>query len=174
MPILSQPIPWITRIISSIPNLSLNTLQVNLSVKSCRREVHVGSSSTIHNQRVTVTFTTWLSPLTLAWLVATMDNICTRFGVDSLANFLLQHGLTHSHRHKWSSYLHIKLPPAWSNNPSNSQCTKLLHIIYYMAKMWYNIYQKIYYLPCSSHTHNRFTAVLEYVRDHPGEQVPER
>jgi len=25
-----------------------------------------------------------------------------------------------------------------------------------------------------THTHNRFTAVLEYVRDHPGEQVPER
>jgi len=24
------------------------------------------------------------------------------------------------------------------------------------------------------HTHNHFTAVLEYVRDHPGEQVPER
>ena len=24
------------------------------------------------------------------------------------------------------------------------------------------------------HTHNRFTAFLEYVRDHPGEQVPER
>jgi len=23
-------------------------------------------------------------------------------------------------------------------------------------------------------THNRFTALLEYVRDHPGEQVPER
>jgi len=25
-----------------------------------------------------------------------------------------------------------------------------------------------------THTHNRFTARLEYVRDHPGEQVPER
>jgi len=25
-----------------------------------------------------------------------------------------------------------------------------------------------------SHTHNRFTALLENVRDHPGEQVPER
>ena len=25
-----------------------------------------------------------------------------------------------------------------------------------------------------AHTHNRFTAVLEFVRDHPGEQVPER
>jgi len=24
------------------------------------------------------------------------------------------------------------------------------------------------------HTHNRFTALLEYVWDHPGEQVPER
>jgi len=32
---------------------------------------------------------------------------------------------------------------------------------------------------CSSslwhtHTHNRFTALLEYVQDHPGKQVPER
>jgi len=26
----------------------------------------------------------------------------------------------------------------------------------------------------TQHTHNRFTALLEYVRDHPGEQVPER
>ena len=25
-----------------------------------------------------------------------------------------------------------------------------------------------------THTHNRFTALLEYVRDHPGEQLPER
>ena len=25
-----------------------------------------------------------------------------------------------------------------------------------------------------THTRNRFTALLEYVRDHPGEQVPER
>jgi len=25
-----------------------------------------------------------------------------------------------------------------------------------------------------THTHNRFTALLEYVWDHPGEQVPER
>ena len=25
-----------------------------------------------------------------------------------------------------------------------------------------------------THTHNRFTALLEYVRDHPGEQVSER
>jgi len=25
-----------------------------------------------------------------------------------------------------------------------------------------------------THTHNRFTALLKYVRDHPGEQVPER
>ena len=24
------------------------------------------------------------------------------------------------------------------------------------------------------HTHNRFTALLEFVRDYPGEQVPER
>ena len=25
-----------------------------------------------------------------------------------------------------------------------------------------------------THTHNRFTALLEFVRDYPGEQVPER
>jgi len=30
--------------------------------------------------------------------------------------------------------------------------------------------------PCitHTHTHNCFTALLEYVRDNPGEQVPER
>jgi len=27
---------------------------------------------------------------------------------------------------------------------------------------------------CTQHTHNRFTALLEFVRDYPGEQVPER
>ena len=26
----------------------------------------------------------------------------------------------------------------------------------------------------ATHTHNRFTALPEYVQDHPGEQVPER
>jgi len=31
------------------------------------------------------------------------------------------------------------------------------------------------YWPIHTHTtHNHFTALLEYVRDHPGEQVPER
>ena len=30
------------------------------------------------------------------------------------------------------------------------------------------------YIHTHTHTHNRFTALLEYVRDHPGEQVPER
>ena len=29
----------------------------------------------------------------------------------------------------------------------------------------------VYY---TTHTHNRFTAGLEYVRVHPGQQVPER
>ena len=38
---------------------------------------------------------------------------------------------------------------------------------------------EMYYVVCRvththTHTHNRFTAFLEYVRDHPGEQVPER
>ena len=28
--------------------------------------------------------------------------------------------------------------------------------------------------PYTQHTHNRFTAGLEYVRVHPGQQVPER
>ena len=30
------------------------------------------------------------------------------------------------------------------------------------------------YAVYNTHTHNRFTALLELVRDHPGEQVPER
>jgi len=35
-----------------------------------------------------------------------------------------------------------------------------------------NSYPK--FLLWNEHTHNRFTALLEFVRDHPGEQVPER
>ena len=40
-------------------------------------------------------------------------------------------------------------------------------------------YNSLAFLLCSFlvhiiSTHNRFTALLEYVRDHPGEQVPER
>ena len=27
---------------------------------------------------------------------------------------------------------------------------------------------------CIPYTHNHFTALLEFIRDHPGEQVPER
>ena len=29
-------------------------------------------------------------------------------------------------------------------------------------------------MQANTHTHNRFTALMKYVRDHPGEQVPER
>jgi len=29
-------------------------------------------------------------------------------------------------------------------------------------------------LPVHIHKHNRFSALLEYFRDHPGEQVPEK
>jgi len=36
------------------------------------------------------------------------------------------------------------------------------------------IFQPIKKIPMVSDTHNRFTVLLEYVRDHPGEQVPER
>jgi len=49
------------------------------------------------------------------------------------------------------------------NDPQLQIC--LLHIIYILAcrQLLHNTY-----------TYNRFTAPLEYVRDHPGEQVPER
>jgi len=30
------------------------------------------------------------------------------------------------------------------------------------------------YFQTHTHTHNRFTALLEYVWDNPGEQIPER
>ena len=52
-----------------------------------------------------------------------------------------------------------------------------LHII-----TWYKYYKyDSKYTKCTSrlryvhtHSYNRFTALLEFVRDHPGEQVPER
>ena len=31
-----------------------------------------------------------------------------------------------------------------------------------------------HFMSYNTHTHNRFTAGLEYVRVHPGQQVPER
>ena len=33
---------------------------------------------------------------------------------------------------------------------------------------------KLYHTQVHTHTHNRFTDLLEYVWDHPGKQVPER
>jgi len=30
------------------------------------------------------------------------------------------------------------------------------------------------FVRASTHTHNRFTALLEFLQDYPGEQVPER
>jgi len=38
-----------------------------------------------------------------------------------------------------------------------------------LAAMLY--YKFTFYITHNAHTHNRFTALLEYVRDHPGEQV---
>ena len=36
------------------------------------------------------------------------------------------------------------------------------------------LYFAVVYEHTHTHTHNRFTAGLEYVRVHPGQQVPER
>ena len=47
-------------------------------------------------------------------------------------------------------------------NPNPNDCTTL-----------FTITTKKYTLT-HTHTHNRFTAGLEYVRVHPGQQVPER
>ena len=42
--------------------------------------------------------------------------------------------------------------------------------------VWVNMHAHMssFYSYTHTHTHNRFTALLKYVRDHPGEQVPER
>ena len=41
----------------------------------------------------------------------------------------------------------------------------LVYDVYFWFSQKYNFH---------THTHNRFTAGLEYVRVHPGQQVPER
>jgi len=53
---------------------------------------------------------------------------------------------------------------------------KLIHILIFLEQ---NITYLDHLLPFYlfrqvAHTHSRFTALLEFVRDHPGEQVPER
>jgi len=54
--------------------------------------------------------------------------------------------------------------------------TGLLAICSLYSYKYWNVecYNHCMALMVNTHTHNRFTAVLEYVRDHPGEQVPER
>jgi len=59
--------------------------------------------------------------------------------------------------------------------PSCRRChtitMKMREIVTHIEAKWttmlYNHYD-------NTHTHNRFTALLKYVRDNPGEQVPER
>jgi len=41
-------------------------------------------------------------------------------------------------------------------------------------EQWWNVTTEQLSWSWYTHTHNRFTALLEYVRDHLGEQVPER
>jgi len=36
------------------------------------------------------------------------------------------------------------------------------------------MFKRTLYTHAHTHTHSRFTAILDFVRDHPGEQVPER
>jgi len=45
----------------------------------------------------------------------------------------------------------------------------LVFVVFYITFL-----QFVTYYICYTHTHNRFTAGLEYVRVHPGQQVPER
>jgi len=44
----------------------------------------------------------------------------------------------------------------------------------YTGEKFLNFCAGVFQVQKTTHTHNRFTALLEFVRDHPGEQVPER
>ena len=50
----------------------------------------------------------------------------------------------------------------------------LPHVLYQLQLLCYGLYQITCKQHTHTHTHNHFTALLEFVRDYPGEQVPER
>jgi len=70
---------------------------------------------------------------------------------------------------------HTSIPPLFFTchmpleSPTNS--IKALKAVDWLCITNTNVNEQIQKL---THTHNRFTALLESVRDHPGEQVPER
>ena len=47
--------------------------------------------------------------------------------------------------------------------------TRVFQVCLYILHMYVHTHTHTH-----AHTHNRFTALLEFVRDYPGEQVPER
>jgi len=59
---------------------------------------------------------------------------------------------------QWVFWVH---PPKKTHPPKNPH-------FYFNLILVYTLYST------TTHTHNRFTAGLEYVRVHPGQQVPER
>ena len=73
-----------------------------------------------------------------------------------------------------------KLTKAWKENKKSKQNAKRVIFLAKGKKQkecasdLNNPNQQNEIFQIATHTHNRFTALLEYVRDHPGEQVPER
>jgi len=46
--------------------------------------------------------------------------------------------------------------------------------MFFIVQFALSVMTNLYIVFIVTHTHNRFTALLKFVRDHPGEQVPER
>jgi len=58
--------------------------------------------------------------------------------------------------------------------PDAGQFSECLLVSKFVIRSTINITSHLVLIASVSHTHNCFTALLEFVRDHPGEQVPER
>ena len=56
----------------------------------------------------------------------------------------------------------VKQTPGYSKTINDRYSAKIIILL------------QMCYSTVATHTHNRFTALLESVRDYPGEQVPER
>jgi len=73
------------------------------------------------------------------------------------------------HQNSTTQLLQVGCP---SCHPTNSVKAGVVELVLLDSYHFSSLNISQFFL--ETHTHNRFTALLEYVRDHPGEQVPER
>jgi len=76
----------------------------------------------------------------------------------------------YNEKHKYKYYKHLIITYDFTVQ-KQTQMAKVLH---YVMTPWTDNNTDASAWHTHTHTHNRFTAGLEYVRVHPGQQVPER